>query len=172
VSIESAGAFVAVTFDGAGGGEGEGVGRGDNEPVGSAAFGNCGAADAGAGVMLGAALGMALGAAGWVAFDGEAVMGCAAGAVAAGSAFCLPPSLPPGAAPGIAPEIALEAAFGAVIGAVLGTGATSGVGPVVAASDASALPEGCADPLCGGAGAVGSAGLCDGAAVSSAGRLS
>lgn len=157
-----------MTFDGAGGGEAEGVGRGDNEPVGSAAFSNCRAADAGAGVMLGAALGMALGAAGWVAFDGEAAMGCAAGAVAAGSAFCLPPSLPPGAAPGIAPE----AAFGAVLGAVLGTGATSGVGPVVAASDGSALPEGCADPLCGGAGAVGSAGLCDGAAVSSAGRLS
>jgi hypothetical protein len=165
-----------VTFDGAGGGEAEGVGRGDNEPVGSAAFGNCGAADAGAGVMLGAALAMALGAAGWVAFDGEAAMGCTVGAVAAGSAFCLPPSLPPGAAPGIAPEIAPEialgATFGAVLGAMLGTGATSGVGPVVAASDGSALPKGCADPLRGGAGAVGSAGLCDGAAVFSAGRLS
>src|SRR5262249_55016643 len=192
VSIEGAGAFIAVTFAGAGGGEVAGIGRAGSEPV-ESAFGHCdgdrGAAGAGAGVPLGTALGLALGAAGGgVRLNGGAAMGCAAGAsVAAGSTFCLPPALPPGAtlgpALGTALGTALGATFGttlgAVFGAALGTGATSGVGPVVAGGDGSAPPKGCGDPLCGCAavgvfcgGAVGCAGLCHGAGASPAGGLS
>jgi len=192
VSIEGAGAFIAVTFAGAGGGEVAGIGRAGSEPV-ESAFGHCdgdrGAAGAGAGVPLGTALGLALGAAGGgVRLNGGAAMGCAAGAsVAAGSTFCLPPALPPGAALGTALGPALGTALGAtfgttlgtVFGAALGTGATTGVGPVVAGGDGSAPPKGCGDPLCGCAavgvfcgGAVGCAGLCHGAGASPAGGLS
>src|SRR6516165_4827758 len=194
VSIEGAGAFIAVAFAGAGGGKVEGIGRAGSEPV-ESALGHCdrGAAGAGAGVTLGAALepelGLALGpafgaAGGGVRLNGGAVMGCAAGAsVAAGSTFCLPPALSPGAVLGTALGTALGSTSGAtldaVFGAALGTGATSGVGPIVAAGDGSALPKGCVDPLCGGAafgvfcgGAVGCDGLCHCTGESRAGRLS
>jgi hypothetical protein len=185
-SIESSGAFIAAVFDGAGGADVEGVGRDGSEPVGSAVFGDsdgdggCDAGAAGAGVTVGAALG----ATGGVALDGGAAMGCVAGtAVAAGSAgeFCdgFPPALPPVAAPGPTTGPTTGAAPGATFGVALGTGATSGIGPDVAAGDGSTLPTGCGDPLCGCAafgffcgGAVGSAGLCHGADVSPAGRLS
>jgi hypothetical protein len=151
---------MAAPFGGDGGADAEDIGRAGNEPVGSVALdnGDCegdfAACVGGAGVRPGAALGtVLLGAALFVAALFGAVLfgavivgaigvaalgatgGCAAvSLVGAGSAgeFC--DGFPP--APG-------------TTSAALDAGAISGVGPGVVAGDGSALPTGCADPLCG-----------------------